>query len=145
MKRLIPFLLACLCLTSCGNIQKSQNDDNMNSKITENFGDLSKVDVIYALPKENSAVLVLLSVGHINGDPQTQTDLLDKLEGYLKHIQSPEFKKEYPQKKVYIDVKFEEKPDVLIIDLLYKCVSWCEENGASLRVMIEDKYIHFIN
>ena len=143
MKRLIPILLTCLCLTACKNIQTSQKHSNMNTKITENFGDLSKIDIIYALATENSAVLMLITVGHINGDPQTQTDLLDKLEGYLIHIQSPEFKTEYPQQKIFIDVVFEEKPDVLITDLLYKCMSWCEENGATLRIQIEDKYVHF--
>lgn len=145
MKRLTRILLACLCMTACNNNQTSQNHSNMNTKITETFGDLSKIDIIYALPKENCAVLVLISVGYVNGDPQTQTDLLDKLEGYLKHIQSPEFKTEYPQQKIYIDIKFETKPDVLITDLLYKCASWCEENGATLRIMIADKYVHFVN
>ena len=73
----------------------------MDSKITEKFGDLSLIDIIYAQPDEDCAVLVLVTVGYIDGSPETQTDLLDKLEGYLKHIQSEDFRRDYPQSKVF--------------------------------------------
>ena len=115
----------------------------MNSKTTEKFGNLSLIDIIYAQPDEDCAVMVLVTVGYIDGSPETQKDLLDKLEGYLKHIQSEDFRRDYPQSKVYIDISFQEKPDVLITDLLYKCMNWCKENGAYLRLLIGDDYVHF--
>ena len=117
--------------------------NRMDSKITEKFGDLSVVDIIYARPDEDCAVLVLVTVGYIDGSPETQKDLLDKLEGYLKYIQSNDFRKAYLQSKVYINIQFQEKPDVLITDLLYKCMKWCKENGAYLRLRIGDDYVHF--
>ena len=112
-------------------------------KITEQFGDLSLIDVVYANDEKNCAVLVLVAIGHIDGSKETQTDLLDKMEGYLNHIQSEEFKKDYPQENVYIDVCFDEMPDVLITDLLFKCQKWVKENGATLRIQIGDSYVHF--
>lgn len=55
------------------------------------------------------------------------------MEGYLGHIQSPEFKKDYPQDKIYLDVVLQEVPNQLILRLLYKCIPWCEECGATLE------------
>lgn len=115
----------------------------MDKKITEQFGDLSLIDIMYSEPEGDCAVLVLITVGYINGTPETQTNLLDKLEGYLKHIQSNEFKQDYPQSTIYIDIKFEEMPHPLILDLLYKCQSWCNENGATQRILIGENYVHF--
>lgn len=98
---------------------------------------------MYSEPQNDCAVLVLMAVGYIDGSPEAQTNLLDKIEGYLTHIQSDEFKRDYPQRITYIDIKFEEMPHQLILDLLYKCQSWCQENGAYLRILIGENYIHF--
>lgn len=117
----------------------------MKSRMTESFGDVGLIDIEYALPAENCAVLELIAVGYVDGDPATQTDLLDKMEGYLGHIQSDLFKSQYPQDKVYIDVIFaDERPHNLILQLLLKCQSWCEENGATLRIKIRDNYVKII-
>ena len=115
----------------------------MAKKITAHFGDLSLIDLMYALYEEDCAVLVLVAAGFVDGTPENQTDLLDKMEGYLKHIQSEAFKADYPQSTVYIDVTFDEKPHVLITDLLYKCTTWCKDNGAVLRFKIGDDYYRF--
>ncbi|MBR5210892.1 MAG: hypothetical protein IKV67_13690, partial [Paludibacteraceae bacterium] len=114
-------------------------------KLTEHFGDLSLIDIVYADDEKNCAVLVLVAAGHIDGSKETQTDLLDKMEGYLNHIQSEKFKKDYPQENVYIDVCFDDIPDVLITDLLFECQNWVKENGAILRLKIGDDYVHFTN
>ena len=122
----------------------TQND--MNSKMTETFGDLGKIDLEYALSNEDCAVLDLIAVGYVDGDPATQKNLLDKMERYLIHIQSDLFKSQYPQSKVYIDVIFaDERPHDLILQLLFKCQSWCEENGATLRIRIRDKYVQIVS
>ena len=39
----------------------------MDSKITEKFGDLSLIDIVYAQSDEDCAVLVLVTVGYIYG------------------------------------------------------------------------------
>ena len=104
---------------------------------------MSLIDIVYAQPDEDCAVLVMMAVGYIDGSPETQKDLLDKLEGYLKHIQSEDFRRDYPQTQVYIDIVFDEKPDVLITDLLFECKSWCMDNGASLRLRIGNDYVHY--
>lgn len=85
----------------------------------------------------------MLTAGYVDGTPENQTDLLDKMEGYLKHIQSEQFRNDYPQSTISIEVTFEEKPHVLITDLLYKCTAWCKENGTILMFMIGDEYYRF--
>lgn len=57
----------------------------MGKKLTTHFGDLSLIDLMYARPEEDCAVLVLVTAGYIDGTPENQTDLLDKMEGYLRH------------------------------------------------------------
>ena len=116
----------------------------MSGIITENFGDLSLIDIIYTRPTEESVVLVLVTSGYVDGSAETQNNLLDKMEGYLRHIQSDEFKQEYASNKVFIEVNFSEEPDVLITDLLAKCESWCEENGATLIVRINNELVSFV-
>lgn len=115
----------------------------MTKKITEHFGDLSLIDLMYSIPSEDCCVLELVTAGYIDGEPETQKDLLDKMEGYLGHIQSDVFKKDYPQSTVYIDVTFTETPDARITDLLYHCIPWCKDNGAIMRLKIGDDYMRF--
>ena len=117
----------------------------MAKKNTEEFGDLSLIDFMYSNPDEDSAFLELISVGYVDGSIETQSNLLDKMEGYLKHIQSDVFKREYPQSKVYIIVSFEVFPDKLITDLLYNCIPWCEENGVILKIRIGGDFVHFVD
>ena len=115
----------------------------MRKKYNDHFGDLSLIDITYARPNDDCAILELVTVGYVDGAPETQRDLLDKLEGYLKHIQSDEFKKDYPQSNIFIIISFEEVPHVLITDLLFKCTKWCEDNGATLKIRIGEDYVHF--
>ena len=58
------------------------------------FGDLDKIDIL-AETKAGEVVMVLVCNGFIDGSPETQKALLDKMEGYLNHTQSEEFQKEY--------------------------------------------------
>ena len=58
------------------------------------FGDLDKIDIL-AETKTGEVVMVLVCNGFIDGSPETQKALLDKMEGYLNHTQSEEFQKEY--------------------------------------------------
>ena len=63
------------------------------------------------------------------------------MEGYLKHINSDVFKKDYPEPNVFLDISFAEKPDRLIIQLLATTYGWCESWGAKQRVIIGKRYV----
>ena len=48
--------------------------------------------------------MVLVCNGFVDGFPETQTALLDKMEGYLNHTRSEEFQKEYANWSVILRV-----------------------------------------
>lgn len=102
--------------------------------IEDMFGDLKLIDIV-AEKKDGAVELFLVCNGYINGEPETQTALLDKMEGYLNHIHSEEFQKEYSARPVVLTLLFKEKPDQLILDLLYKCQSWVQENSVQLNLV----------
>ena len=62
--------------------------------IEDMFGDLHKIDIM-AETKTGEVLMVLVCNGFIDGSPETQKALLDKMEGYLNHTQSEKFQKEY--------------------------------------------------
>ena len=63
--------------------------------IEDMFGDLHKIDILAEKPETKEVLMVLVCNGFIDGSPETQTALLDKMEGYLNHTRSEEFQKEY--------------------------------------------------
>ena len=69
------------------------------------FGELDKIDIL-AETKTGEVVMVLVCNGFIDGSPETQKALLDKMEGYLNHTQSEEFQKEYGGWPVILRVTF---------------------------------------
>ena len=81
------------------------------------FGDLDKIDIL-AETKTGEVVMVLVCNGFIDGSPETQKALLDKMEGYLNHTQSEEFQKEYGGWPVILRVTFGREPDEHILALL---------------------------
>lgn len=106
------------------------------------FGDLHTIDIL-AETRTKEVVLGLVCNGFIDGKPETQTALLDKMEGYLNHTQSGEFQKAYPGWPVLLRVTFTEKPHQLILDLLYQCQAWTQEFGVTLEVEIGGKKIRW--
>lgn len=96
--------------------------------IEDMFGDLNSIDIM-AETKKGKVVLGLFCNRFINGEPETQTALLDKMEGYLKHIKSKEFQNEYPNYPIILRIIFIERPDQLILDLLHKCHVWANDYG----------------
>ena len=103
--------------------------------IQEHFGDLDKIDLQYDTD-DGTTHLVLCCAGYIDGKPETQGALLDKLEGYLNHIQSDAFRAEYPNQRVVVEITFEEEPAPLMRQLLFKCQPWVTESGAELAIKI---------
>lgn len=110
--------------------------------IEDMFGDLHLIDIM-AEKKTGEVLLGLVCNGFIDGKPETQTALLDKMEGYLAHTQSDEFQTEYHGRTVILRVFFNEKPDQLILDLLYKCIDWTSDFGVTLEIEIDGKQVRF--
>ena len=81
------------------------------------FGDLDKIDIL-AETKTGEVVMVLVCNGFIDGSPETQKALLDKMEGYLNHTQSEEFQKEYGGWPVILRVTLGREPDEHILACL---------------------------
>ena len=120
------------------------NDEQAHLKaeqeITSLIGDINKIDLSYVKPNENKVYLLLVCVCHIDGSPQIQKALLDKMEGYIGHITSDWFRNEYPGMQPVTVITFKEEPDELILQLLSKCIPWFNEYGIDLRFQLNDEY-----
>lgn len=103
--------------------------------IEDMFGDLHSIDIM-GETKRGEIVLGLVCNGFIDGKPETQTALLDKMEGYLNYTKSEEFQEEYPDYPIILKVIFTEQPDQLILDLLQKCRPWTDDYGVTMEIEI---------
>ena len=61
--------------------------------IEDMFGDLHKIDILAEKPETKQVLMVLVCNGFIDGSPETQKALLDKMEGYLNHTRARNFKR----------------------------------------------------
>ena len=111
--------------------------------IEDMFGDLHKIDIM-AETKTGEVLMVLVCNGFIDGSPETQKALLDKMEGYLNHTQSKKFQKEYGGWPVILRVTLDSKPDELILALLSKCPAWAESYGVKLEIEIGGKQVRMV-
>ena len=115
------------------------------------FGDLDKIDIL-AETKTGEVVMVLVCNGFIDGSPETQKALLDKMEGYLldkmegylNHTQSEEFQKEYGGWPVILRVTLGREPDEHILALLSKCPAWAADYGVKLEIEIGGKQVRIV-
>ncbi|MBQ6069251.1 MAG: hypothetical protein IJK84_07080 [Bacteroidales bacterium] len=115
--------------------------DGPGTSITEDLiGDIHKIDLSYTL--EENVYLVLVCAGYMDGSPEIQKALLDKMEGYLNHIHSDWFKQEYAGLKAVVVVCFDEVPHQLILQLLTKCIPWFEEYGVELKFKLKDVFFY---
>ena len=111
--------------------------------IKKMFGDLDKIDIL-AETKTGEVVMVLVCNGFIDGSPETQKALLDKMGGYLNHTQSEEFQKEYSGWPVILRVTLGREPDEHILALLSKCPAWAEDYGVKLEIEIGGKQVRIV-
>lgn len=111
--------------------------------IEDMFGDLHKIDILAERRETNEVLMVLVCSGFIDGSPETQKALLDKMEGYLNHTQSEAFLAEYSGRTVILRVSFDKEPDELIMALLNKCYSWADDYGVRLQFEINGKPVRF--
>ena len=111
--------------------------------IKKMFGKLDKIDIL-AETKTGEVLMVLVCNGFIDGSPETQKALLDKMEGYLNYTQSEDFQKEYGDWPVILRVTFGRKPDEHILALLSKCPAWAQDYGVKLEIEIEGKQVRIV-
>lgn len=116
----------------------------MRMAIEDMFGDLHKIDILAEKRKVNEVLMVLVCNGFVDGSPETQKALLDKMEGYLNHTQSEEFRKEYANWSVILRVTFDEEPDQLVVALLSECQPWADDYGVKLEFEIGGKQVRFV-
>ena len=111
--------------------------------VEDMFGDLHKLDIL-AKTKTGEVIMVLVCNGFIDGSPQTQKALLDKMEEYLNHTQSEKFQKEYNGWPVILRVTFGRELDEHILALLSKCPAWAEDYGVKLEIEIGGKLVRIV-
>ena len=109
--------------------------------IEDMLGDLHKIDILAEKRESNEVLMVLVCNGFIDGSPETQKALLDKMEGYLNHTQSEEFQKEYGGWPVILRVTLGREPDEHILALLSKCPAWAADYGVKLEIEIGGKQV----
>lgn len=96
-----------------------------------------RIDMM-AKRRDGGVDLFIVSSGPIDASAQTQSLLLDKVENYLRYIQSEDFKKDFPdtpRDHTSIIFQLEEKAPDLLMALCEKIVPWAEDNGAKFVVM----------
>lgn len=112
--------------------------------IEEMFGDLCRIDILAEKREANEVLMILVCNGFIDGSPETQRALLDKMKGYLNYTQSEEFQKRYANWPVTLRVTFDEEPDQLVVALLSKCQPWADDYGVNLEFEIGGKQVLFV-
>ena len=98
---------------------------------------LRVIDVA-AYKKDGGAELSIIVASPLQGDPRSQTRLLDKIQGYLSHLTSDEFLADAgcsPNPgNTTICVALHPGSSSVIQDLLQRCHVWVESNNAKLVV-----------
>ena len=112
--------------------------------IEDMFGDLHTIDILAEKPKTKEVLMALGCYGFIDGSPETQTALLDKMEGYLNHTQREEFQKKYGGWSVILRVTLDREPDGRILALLSKCPAWAADYGVKLEIEIGGKQVRIV-
>ena len=98
---------------------------------------LNVIDVSAYL-KDGGADLSIIVASPIQSDERSQTRLLDKIQGYLAHLQSDEFAADSgippSPDNTRITVLLHPESSDVIRGLLERCSSWVLSNGATLVV-----------
>ncbi|HEY9106169.1 MAG TPA: hypothetical protein VIN58_05790 [Roseateles sp.] len=98
---------------------------------------LNVIDVS-AYRKDGGADLTIVVASPLAADERSQTRLLDKIQGYLGHIQSEEFARDAgappTPDSTTITVRLHPESSQAIRDLLDRCRAWVGSHGATLLV-----------
>jgi hypothetical protein len=98
---------------------------------------LNVIDVSTYL-KAGGAIFDIVVASPLADDPRSQTRLLDKIQGYLGHINSDEFARDAGTKpspaNTTIAVRLHPSSSKVVRDLLDRCRPWVDSQGATLIV-----------
>ena len=84
--------------------------------------------------------LFLVVSAPLTGTPEHQTLLLDKLEAYLEHVESPAFRDEFGEPspdRVRVVIQCAHPPHAAIRQLLQRAVPMAEEHHAGLTLRVD--------
>jgi hypothetical protein len=103
---------------------------------------LNAID-INTVKKSGGSDLHIIIASPLQADEYSLTRLLDKIEGYLGHIQSDDYKKESGSptpENTRIIVNIHPESDENVFELLERSKPWALENNAALEIeILEDK------
>jgi len=105
---------------------------------------LATLDVV-AIKKTGGATLSIVVASPLRSDPRSLNRLLDKIEGYLGHIRSPEFQAEAGApnpSNTTITVVLHPGSAPEVYDLLERAKEWVLANNASLVIEALDVALH---
>jgi hypothetical protein len=97
---------------------------------------LAVVDVM-GIRKTGGADLIIVVAAPLHSDPASLDRLLDKIDGYLRHIQSPEFQAQVgapTPSNTTIKVALHPGSAPEVYELLERSKGWVTANNASLVV-----------
>lgn len=105
---------------------------------------LAVLDVA-AISKTGGADLTIVIASPLAGDERSMRRLLDKIQGYLGHIQSPEFQDEAGAPNpgnttITVLVHPDSSPEAF--DLLERSGAWVLANQATLKIELLDLAVH---
>ena len=103
------------------------------------IGETDKLDLM-AKRKDGGVDLFIISTGQLEGSPEMQTAIMDKLENYFGYINSKEFRKEFgklSKKQISVILQCEIAPDQTILELVEKIKPWAEDNNCSFSLSIK--------
>jgi hypothetical protein len=88
--------------------------------------------------RQGGACLTIVVASPLRDDERSQTRLLDKIQGYLSHIQSDQFlldagTRPSPENTT-ISVVLHPESALAVRDLLMRCDEWVRSQGARLEV-----------
>lgn len=89
--------------------------------------------------KDGGVDLLIVVSSRLTGSPEHQRLLLDKIESYLRQLNTPAFKSQFknpPADKVKVVVACTQPPDPIISKLIEKSKPWVAENNARLELQI---------
>lgn len=104
------------------------------------FENINNID-IFGIREDGGADLVIVPNGKLDASPDTQKNLLDKIEAYLGYINSNEFHSECPQanaSNTNIVLQLNEKPPKLIEELISQIDPWVAQYNANFIVQIKN-------
>lgn len=98
--------------------------------------DTNSIDII-GKRVDGGIDLVIIVPDGVEKSEVIQTQLLDKIENYLKYVNGEEFKKDFPDvifEKVVIRLKMKTEPSERLLKWLDEIGQWVVSNGVKFSV-----------